>query len=74
LPRWLDCSFQSLHRSYISEKERSWKAIPNDDRICVVIRNEPLVPEEIIYVENNNILEGLTPLESSFFFSIEGNK
>jgi hypothetical protein len=66
--------FQSLHRPYIYENEGSWKAIPNDERICVVIQNEPLKPEEIISVENNKIPEGLTPLESSFSLSVVGNK
>jgi hypothetical protein len=37
-------------------------------------KNEPLKPEEIIFVENNKIHEGLTPLESSFSLSVEGNK
>jgi ribonuclease HI len=74
LPHWPDCAFQSLHRSYISENEEPWKAIPNNESSCVVIQNEPLKPEEIISVENNKILEGLTPLESSFSLSVGGNK
>jgi hypothetical protein len=41
LPPWLDCSFQSLHRPYISENEGFLEAMPNDERICVVIQNEP---------------------------------
>jgi ribonuclease HI len=74
LPHRPDCAFQSLHHPYIHEKEGSWKAIPNDESICVVIQNEPLEPEEIISVENNEIPEGLTPLESSFSLSVVGNK
>jgi hypothetical protein len=74
LPHRPDCAFQSLHRPYIPENEGSWKAIPNDESICVVIQNEPLKPEEIISIENNEIPEGLTPLESSFSLSVVGNK
>jgi ribonuclease HI len=70
LPHWPDCAFQYLHRSYISDNEEPWKSIPNDERNFVVIQNEPLKHEEIIYVENNKILEGLTPLESSFSLSV----
>jgi hypothetical protein len=36
-PRWPDFSFQSLHRPYIYENEGFWEAMPNDERICVVI-------------------------------------
>jgi hypothetical protein len=74
LPHRPDCAFQYLHRPYIPENEGSWKAIPNDERICVDIQNEPLKPEEIIPIENNKILEGLTPLESLFSLSVVGNK
>jgi hypothetical protein len=74
LPHRPYCAFQSLHRPYIPEKEGSWKAIPNNESICVVIQNEPLKPEEIISVENNEIPEGLNPLESSFSLSVVGNK
>jgi hypothetical protein len=70
----LDCALQSLHRPYISEDEEFWKAIPNNESICVVIQNEPLKPEEIISVGNKKILEGSTPLESLFSLSVEGNK
>jgi ribonuclease HI len=73
-PHRLDCSFQSLHRPYIPKKEGSWKVTPNDESICVVIQNEPLKPEEIISTENNEIPEGLTPLESLFSLSVVGNK
>jgi hypothetical protein len=48
LPHRPDCAFQSLHHPYIPEKEGSWKAIPNDERICFVIQNESLNPKEII--------------------------
>jgi hypothetical protein len=74
LTRKPDCAFQYLHHPYIPEKEGSWKDIPNDESICVAIQNEPLKPEDIIYVENNKIHEGLTPLESSFYLSVVGNK
>jgi hypothetical protein len=74
LPCWHDCAFQSLHRPYIYENEELWKAIPNDESICVVIQNEPLKPRDIISIENNNILEGLNPLESLFSLSVVGNK
>jgi ribonuclease HI len=73
-PHWPDCAFQSLHRSYISENEEPWKAIPNNESSYVVIQNKPLKPEEIASVENNKILEGLNPLESSFSLSVGGNK
>jgi hypothetical protein len=73
-PHWPDCALQSLHRSYISENENFWKAIPNNESICVVSQNEPLKPEKIISVENNEIPEGLTPLEVSFSLSVGGNK
>jgi ribonuclease HI len=74
LPRWPDCAFQSLHRPYISKNEGFWKAILNDEIICVSIQNEPPELEEIISVENNKIPEGLTPLESLFSLSVVGNK
>jgi ribonuclease HI len=74
LPHKSDCAFQSLHHPYIPEKEGSWNAIPNDESICVVIQNEPLKPEEIISTDNNEILEGLTPLEISCSLSVVGNK
>jgi len=73
-PHRPDCDFQYLHRPCFCENEGSWEAIPNDVRICVVIQNQPLKPEEIISVENNKIHEGLTPLESSFSLSVVGNK
>jgi hypothetical protein len=74
LPHKHDCSFQYLHRPYIPENEGSWNDVPNDAIICVVIQNEPLKPEEIISTENNEIPEGLIPLESSFSLSVVGNK
>jgi ribonuclease HI len=74
LPHMPDCAFQSLHRPYIPENEGSWKALPNNERICVVIQNEPLNPKEIISIGNHNIPEGLTPLESSFSLIVVGNK
>jgi hypothetical protein len=74
LPQRPDCDFQSLHHPYIAENEGSWKAIPNDEIICVDIKNEPLKPEEIIPIENNKIPHGLTPIESLFSLSVVGNK
>jgi ribonuclease HI len=74
LPHWPDCALQYLHHSYISKNEKFWKAIPNNESSCLVIQNEPLKHEEIISVENNKILEGLTPLEGSFSLSVGGNK
>jgi hypothetical protein len=74
LPQRPDCAFQSLLRPYIPEKEGSWEAIPNDESIHAAIQNEPLEPKEIVSVENNKILEGLTPLQSSFSLSVVGNK
>jgi hypothetical protein len=73
-PHRPDCAFQSLHHPYIPENEASWKAIPNDEIIFVVIQNEPVKPQEIIPIENNKIPEGLTPLESCFSLSVVVNK
>jgi hypothetical protein len=56
------------------KNEEFWKAIPNEERICVVIQNEPIKPREIISIEKNEIPEGLTPLKGLFSLSIIGNK
>jgi hypothetical protein len=42
--------------------------------ICAFIQDEPLKPEEIISIENHEIPESLTPLESLFSLSDVGNK
>jgi ribonuclease HI len=69
-----DCAFQSLHRPYIPDSERSWEVLPHNERICVAIQNEPLRPEEIVSIENNKIPKRLTPLDNSFSSSVVGNK
>jgi hypothetical protein len=74
LPHRPDCSFQSLYRPYIPDNVESWQALPNNERICSFIQDEPLKPKEIISIENNKIPKGLTPLESSFSSSDVGNK
>ena len=58
------CYFQSLYCSYIHGNVESWQALPNNDSICAFIQDEPLKPEEIISIENHEIPESLTPLES----------
>lgn len=63
-----------MHRPYISENEEFRKSIPNHERNYVVIRNQPLQPEEIIPVEENKTPEGLTHLMGSFSLTIVGNK
>jgi hypothetical protein len=73
-PHRIDCYFQSLYHPYILDNVESWQALPNNKSICAFIQDEPLKPEEIISMENNKILEGLTPLESSFSSSDVGNK
>jgi hypothetical protein len=74
LPHIPNCSFQSLYRLYIPDNVEYWKALPNKERNCAFIQDEPFKYEEIIPIENNKILEGLTPLESSFSSSDVGNK
>jgi ribonuclease HI len=74
LPHRPNYAFQYLLCPYIHEKEGFWEAIPNTERICDVIQNETFEPKEIISVENNKIPESLTPLESSFYLSVVGNK
>jgi hypothetical protein len=73
-PHWPDCALQYLHHSYIYENEKFWKAILNNERICSIRQNEPLNPEKIIFVENNEIPKGLTPIEVLFSLSVGGNK
>jgi hypothetical protein len=50
------------------------EGIPSDESICSFIQNEPYKPKEIISIEDNKIMKGLTPLESSFSSSDVGNK
>jgi hypothetical protein len=66
LPQRHDCTFHSLYRPHIPDNVESWKVFPSDEIICSFIQNEPYNPKEIISMENNKILKGLTPLESSF--------
>jgi hypothetical protein len=73
-PHRPDCSFQSLYCSYIPGNVGSWQALPNDESIGASIQDEPFKHEEIISIENNEIPESLTPLESSFSSSDVGNK
>jgi ribonuclease HI len=74
LPHRPDCTFQSLYHPYIPDHVGSWEALPDDENICAIIQDEPLKPEETISMENNKVPEGLIPLESSFSFSVRGNK
>ena len=74
LPQRIDCTFQYLYRPHILDNVDSWQVFPNDEGICSFIQNEPFKPKEIIYMENNKISKGLTPLESSFSSSDVGNK
>jgi len=52
----------------------SWQVFPSNEGICSFIQNEPFNPKDIISMENNKIMKGLTPLESSFSSSDVGNK
>jgi ribonuclease HI len=74
LPQRPDCTFQYLYLPHILDNVDSWQVFPNDEGICSFIQNEPFKPKEIIYMENNKISKGLTPLESSFSSSDVGNK
>jgi hypothetical protein len=74
LPQRPDCTFQSLYRPHIPVNVESWQVFPSDEIICSFIQNEPSNLKEIISMENNKILKGLTPLESSFSLSDVGNK
>jgi hypothetical protein len=74
LPHMPDYSFQSLYHPYIHGNVESWQALPNNERNCAFIQDEPFKLEDIISIENNTIHEGLTPLENSFSSSDVGNK
>jgi hypothetical protein len=74
LPQRLDCTFQSLYRPRIPDNVESWLVFPNDEGICAFIQNEFFKPKEIISMEDDKFLKGLTPLESSFSSSDVGNK
>jgi hypothetical protein len=74
LPQRRDCTFQSLYHPHIPKNVDSWQVFPSDERICSFIQNEPYKHKEIISMEENKILKGLTPLESSFSSSDVGNK
>jgi ribonuclease HI len=64
LPQKPDCTFQSLYRPHLPDNVESWQVFPSDESICDFIQNEPYKPKEIISMEDNKILKGLTPLES----------
>jgi hypothetical protein len=66
-PHMPDCYFQSIYCPHILDNVESWQALPRNERICSFIQDGPLKPEEIISIENNKILEGLTPLKGLFF-------
>jgi ribonuclease HI len=70
LPHRPNCNFQSLYRPHIPNNIESWHIFPSDEIICAFIQNEPYKPKEIISIEDNKILKGLTPLESSFSSSV----
>jgi hypothetical protein len=74
LPQRPDCTFQYLYRPHILDNVESWKVFPSDESICAFIQNEPYKPKEIMSMEDNKILKGLNPLESSFSSSDVGNK
>jgi hypothetical protein len=69
-----DCTFQSLYRPHIPDNIESWQVFPSDESIYAFIQNKPYKPKEIISIEDNKILKGLTPLESWFSSSDVGNK
>jgi hypothetical protein len=74
LPQRPDCTFQYLYHPHIPNNVESWHVFPSDESICVFIQNEPYKPKEIISMEDNKILKGLNPLESSFSSSDVGYK
>jgi ribonuclease HI len=74
LPQILDFTFQSLYHPHIPDNVESWKVFPNDKNICAFIQNEPYNPKEIISMEDNKVMKGLTPLEISFSSSDIGKK
>jgi hypothetical protein len=64
LPKRYDCTFQSLYRPHIPDNVESRKVFTSDESICAFIQNESYKPKDIISMENNKILKGLTPIES----------
>jgi hypothetical protein len=74
LPQRPDCILLSLYNPHIIDIVESWKVFPSDEGIYAFIQNEPFKPKEIVSIENNKILKGLTPLESSFSSSDVGKK
>jgi hypothetical protein len=74
LPQRPDFTFQSLYSPHIPKNVESWQVFPRDEIICTFIQNEPYKPKDIISMENNKILKGLTPIESSFSSSDVGKK
>jgi hypothetical protein len=74
LPQIPNCTFQSLYHPHIPDNVESWQVFPSDESICAFIQNEPYKSKDIISMEDNKILKGLTPLESSFSSSDVGNK
>jgi ribonuclease HI len=64
IPHRPDCTFQSLYHPHILDNIESWQVFPSDESICSLIQNEPYKSKEIISIEDNKILKGLTPLES----------
>jgi hypothetical protein len=74
LPQIPNCTFQSLYHSHIPDNVELWQVFLNDEGICAFIQNESFKPKEIISMEDENFLKGLSPLESSFPSSDVGNK
>ena len=64
----------SLYCPYIHDNVESWQVFQNNENICAFLQNEPLNPKEVISIEDNKILKGLNPLESSFSTSDVGKK
>jgi hypothetical protein len=73
-PHMPDCYFQSIYCPHILDNVESWQALPRNEIIFSFIQDGPLKPEKIISIENNKILESLTPLKGSFSSSVVGNK
>jgi ribonuclease HI len=64
LPQRPDCTFQSLYHPHVPDIVESWQVFPSDESLYAFIQNEPYKTKEIISMEDNEILKGLTPLES----------
>jgi hypothetical protein len=69
LPQRPNCTFQYLYRPYIPNNVESCQVFASDEIIYAFIQNEPYKAKEIVSMEDNKILKGLTPLESSFSLS-----